>query len=491
MCMFVTNKKLIARGAAMVGLSHEALMIAFAKTSVPDGMPFFLDERGAYIAIVNRFLRDLPALGCRSPRTWLGYAYDILVFWLFLIEQRGKNNIFDAIFDDIAEFSRRRLSGKNPVSSKTMNRTIAALEKLFEWARDNEIIAAAKTPFRYSKRKFWLGYGRFAIARRNTLYVNVERSSPVSAISLSDFLFFRDVGLAGRLPDGRRDPDFQAQNAVRNVAVANLQLETGMRVTESLALLIDEWPEPDLRSVAKANFDLPSAITKGNVARTIRVPAEVLLEVAHYRNLERVETVERARLDGLYDDPADWLHVERTCDGRLRPIDWNGGQAVHLQKLKPEQRSRLVLCRAGAIVGPLQTFVANGGRPLTSNGLRLAFARASERCGRFGRQIHITPHVLRHTFAVLTLAKLIQNQGIRLSQLQDHTNSLRNETLVHLLFNPLEEIQRRMGHRSIQTTFYYLDHVRDHATEIERSLQRPDRSTGGALRGVRHATIVV
>ena len=48
--------------------------------------------------------------------------------------------------------------------------------------------------------------------------------------------------------------------------------------------------------------------------------------------------------------------------------------------------------------------------PVQPNSWEVIFARASDRCRSFGFDISISPHQLRHTFAVHMLAMLIQHR---------------------------------------------------------------------------------
>jgi hypothetical protein len=121
---------------------------ALKDAAAPDGMPFVLDDDGHYEATVNRFFRDLPAMGCRSVNTWQAYARDLVTFARFLDERCGGKKLLDAALDDVRLYYRtRRMTGVHSVDPTTWNRSIAALDKFFQWAVEQKLIAAV--PFTY------------------------------------------------------------------------------------------------------------------------------------------------------------------------------------------------------------------------------------------------------------------------------------------------------------------------------------------------------
>ncbi len=56
-------------------------------------------------------------------------------------------------------------------------------------------------------------------------------------VPFEDYLLWRDVGLRGRLPDGRADPSWRGRHDERNALFADLLIYTGMRLGEASCLL--------------------------------------------------------------------------------------------------------------------------------------------------------------------------------------------------------------------------------------------------------------
>ncbi|TIS55349.1 MAG: hypothetical protein E5W91_22720 [Mesorhizobium sp.] len=80
--------------------------------------------------------------------------------------------------------------------------------------------------------------------------------------------------------------------------------------------------------------------------------------------------------------------------------------AVRLDTLTPLHRQRVVT-PAGE---PLPLWLNEAGRPMTPAAWAAVFRRASARCCRAGLDLVVTPHALRHTFAVHMLSMLIHEQ---------------------------------------------------------------------------------
>ncbi len=72
-----------------------------------------------------------------------------------------------------------------------------------------------------------------------------------------------------------------------------------------------------------------------------------------------------------------------------------------LANLPPSMRRRLVeVDGGGRRVGPLGLWLNERGTVMGADAWRGVFERASARCRRQGLGLDVTPHVLRHTFAV-------------------------------------------------------------------------------------------
>jgi len=135
------------------GLSAETIATA-GDLGLVDSMPFILGEDGSYDHDLNRFFRSGPTMGVRSLNSLRAYARDIVVWLRFLAERRDGKSVWAADRDDIAAFheARRLSSPPHRIAASSWNRSIAALDKLYRWAVEENLIG--KAPFTY--RQMWV-----------------------------------------------------------------------------------------------------------------------------------------------------------------------------------------------------------------------------------------------------------------------------------------------------------------------------------------------
>ena len=100
------------------------------------------------------------------------------------------------------------------------------------------------------------------------------------------------------------------------------------------------------------------------------------------------------------------------------------------------------------------------------NSWEVIFSRASSRCAEAGLPIRVHPHQLRHTFAVYKLAQLINELRVNLDIAAGSI-----EAYHQLLGDPLQKIQRLLGHASIVSTYIYLDQVASRADTIDTAVE--------------------
>jgi site-specific recombinase XerD len=424
-----------------------------------DGMPFFLDRDGSYFHDVNRFFRACPTMGVRSRHSLRAYAHDIFVWMRFLEERRGGKQLWRADYNDVIAFHHARRLSDAPfqISAPSWNRAIAALDKLYRWALEEGLIASS--PFRYDL-SFRHGQGRGApkVVEGNRARERAARPHDMQFVDLGRYLVFRDIGLKGRLPDGSEDPAWRGRNGERNAVFAELLVTTGMRLGEAGSLIIDELPRLTSDSPRILPFDLPGVITKGERPRRIRLPRRVLKLIEDYSDIERQIALAKT-------PPHPAVPLVLSPDGR-NAVD-GSGRRIALTRLRPQDRQRLLRSPDGR-AEHVSLWLTERGQPVSSGTWEVAFRRASQRCRAFGLDITVTPHMLRHTFAVNMLSMLIREQvGAIFNPTDAHGAAYRQ-----MLGDPLRHLQHLLGHANITSTYIYLDSLAEAQELVDAAADR-------------------
>lgn len=436
-----------------------SLADAANRIGVMDGMPFFLDRDGTYLHEVNRFFRACPTMGVRSRHSLRAYAHDIFVWMRFLEERRGGKQLWRADHNDVIAFHHARRLSDAPfrISASSWNRAIAALDKLYRWALEEGLIASS--PFRYDL-SFRHGHGRGTpkVVEGNRARERAARPHDMQIVDIGRYLAFRDIGLRGRLPDGPEDPTWRGRNGERNAVFAELLVTTGMRLGEAGSLIIDELPRLTSDSPRILPFDLPGAITKGERPRRIRLPRRVLKLIGDYCDIERHVAVAKA-------PPRPVVPFVLSPDGR-NAVD-GSGRRIALTRLRPQDRQRLLRSTDG-MDEHASLWLTERGQPVSSGTWEVAFRRASQRCQAFGLDITVTPHMLRHTFAVNMLSMLIREQvGAIFNPTDAHGAAYRQ-----MLGDPLRHLQHLLGHANVTSTYIYLDSLAEAQELVDAAADR-------------------
>lgn len=435
-------------------------------TGVTDSMPFILDNCGGYDLDLNRFFRACPTMGLRSANSLRAYARDLVVWMRFLSERRDNKSIWRADREDIAVYhaARRRSAPSHRISAASWNRAVAALEKFYGWAVEEELIAAS--PFGSSTTWRRVRGGRFAPVRTVRAREAGARRGDLRFVGLDHFLSFRDVGLRGRQLDGCEDAAWSGRHGERNALFAELLVTTGLRLEEAASLLIVELPvvdrtRSDPRSIP---FRLPASIAKGGRSREIRLPARLLRRLADYVAIERANALTNFR----NVDSGSIVVADDATRGAIGLVDRTGQvRSVRLEVLSPTERRRLVTSSGE----PMILWLNEAGRPMTSPAWAAVFRRASMRCRALGIDLDVTPHALRHTFAVHMLSMLIREQigAVLADGPPDEPGSAAYRRMIG---DPLQKLQRLLGHASIASTYIYLDSLEESRALVEAAVER-------------------
>lgn len=178
--------------------------------------------------------------------------------------------------------------------------------------------------------------------------------------------------------------------------MAQLQLSTGIRVDELVSLpadsILDPRTEPKVRAFFVVVLDPKTMRTKGSVKRTIHVPRSLMALLWAYKSVDRSLRLKQA--------------------------------ATSFREL----------------------FISERGRPYLTRSIWSIYQDASS-----AMEVHVHPHMLRHTYATHTLRCLVAklNTG-----------------------NALLYVRNRLGHSSVSSTEIYLHYVDDLVVTVMDEFQR-------------------
>ncbi len=433
-----------------------------------EGMPFILHDDGSYDHQLNRFFRSCPTMGVRSLNSLRAYARDIVVWMRFLGERRNGKSLWEADRDDVAAFHHARRLSEPPhrISAASWNRAVAALDKLYHWARDQNLIAEMPFTYRQSWTRSAPG-GPLQSVAANCAREPGARKGDMRFVDLERYMLFRDVGLRGRLPDGREDPHWRGRHGERNALFAELLITTGLRLQEASSLLLGELPHHKLHvpSIRSVTYRLAAATAKGGRGRDIRLPVRLLAQLYDYARIERENAVGKR---GGRVIPSNARPILAAPNGRrsLRVVDGDREAVVSVDRLSPTERARLVDADTFA---PLSLWLTETGRPMTMPAWEAVFMRASARCQALGLEIDVTPHMLRHAFAVHMLALLLREQ---VSWVAGGGAGQGGSVYRRLIGDPLLKLQRLMGHSRIESTYIYLDHLDESQAIVDAAVDQ-------------------
>lgn len=465
--LYFTDLSSLSKTANLNGLTlalSPEERVAAPSLGLVEGMPFILGDDGDYDHQINRFFRACPTLGVRSMNSLRAYARDILVWMRFLRERRGGKTVWAAGRDDIAAFHEARRLSDPPfrISASSWNRAVAALDKLYKWALDERIISAL--PFVY--RQAWAPPSpRVAqqAGATNTARERGARNGDMCFLDLERFKVFRDVGLSGRLPDGSEDPTWRGRNGTRNASFAELLITTGLRLQEASSLMLTELPDMasiDSITAKSVTCHLASATAKGGKGRDIRLPVRLIAELRTMAEIERDISLGRNLRKGTAPTDNRKILVTGYEHRALRIGLPEGPTRIAFDQLTVSDRSRLVDAGTAA---PLALWLTEDGRPMSMAAWEVIFQRASARCRNLGfGDMHVTPHMLRHSFAVHMLNLLLREQ---IGWVTGEAARPLGPVWRRVIGDPLLKLQRLMGHARIESTYIYLDHLAE-AQEI-------------------------
>ncbi|MEU8971644.1 site-specific integrase [Streptomyces monashensis] len=468
MNLYFANYRAVWRSGEVAGLSRNELSELIERRNLPAGTPILLDDQMRPIEPVSSWFRSL-GLDGQDRDTMRTYAYAVLMLLGFLAK-RGLD-LTSATETDLKEFrqwrTRRTGPDKAPVQKVTWGKNNAAIHSLYKYLRKIGLVDAS--PWRSDGNR-----GR-----------RVVRDLRVRHMELEQYLYFRDVGFGGLVPDGGLDLSFRGWRPHRNRAACELALMTGMRIQEWSTLLLPELGLLGGRRPATADVDL-SECAKGGYQRSVYVPRDAMELLDPYLLLERPLMVAAAQR-ALRRKYRDLFVVDRVeADGhRVRGVFEGQRVSWVVKEMDPELR-RLCVMETGDGLEPMALFLGRGGLMPTSSGWDRARWRAwdrmKEQAGEADEQaMPLMPrrcwvfHDLRHTFA-LRLLIFLTRQALKDAEAQELPMST---LLEHMLGNPLLSVQRRLGHERPSTTYKYIRYLKDPMQEVDAAF-REWTAAGGA-----------
>lgn len=425
----------LPEGQRVEDSSGAALVLRERSAGLAPGQPFLLRPDGAADADVLAFFASA-TYKLLSEQTQLSYAKDLRLVLSFL-ESQGRS-WRTATSSDLLDFEywrRRDPDNEHRVSGAKFSREIAACKKFFAWQHKRGAIASDPADEVASAG----GAGSRSLRPRDARPVRVKWLTPGA------YRQWRDVGLAGRLPDGAADRAWRGRNDGRNLAFANLLWSSGLRLREAGTLLVQELPAVDspgefLRARVGAG------VAKGR-GRDFWMSAPARRQLGAYVLSTRAEAVSRARREGRYEDlPARQVVVGQDRSG-LRVRDRDGQvRRTTLDQLDWRERASLFVQEEEGLA-PAMLFLGDSGLPMRYESWEAVFSTANRRCARLGVPVSCYPHMLRHSFALRMLVTLLHAFDRRMGLTPEERRDYR------MLFgDPWTLVQTLLGHTNPQTT---------------------------------------
>lgn len=480
MQLFFADYRAVWRAGEVAGLGQEETAKLFELHPLPPGTPILLDAQMRPIEPLTSWFRSL-GLDARDADTMITYAYAVLRLLVFLAA-RGLD-LASATETDLRQYRlwRTRQDTPAPHVETAGNRKVSAAVQKTTWGKES---AAIGQLYAYLKRikvvpeSPWRSDGdsRTSLANRGS------RDMRVRHMEIDQYIYFRDVGFGGLVPDGGIDPSFHGWLPHRNRAACELALLTGMRIQEWSTLLLPELGLLDGQRPSTTYADL-SVCAKGKYPRSVYVPMDAMELLDPYLMLERPQIVAAAQRS-LRQQYRDLFVVDRVeADGaRVRGVFEGQRVTWEVKMMEPELR-RLCVWETGDGLEPLALFLRRGGRMPTFSGWDRARWRAWDRMKELaaGQPTPMLPrqcwlyHDLRHTFA-LRLLIFLTREAVGDAVKQELPMST---LLEHMVGNPLLVVQHRLGHQQPSTTYKYVRFLKDPMQEVDEAF-REWTAAGGA-----------
>ena len=437
------------------------------QADIPVGTPFLISPEFEYDVALNAFFCCASMVG--SARTTQGgYAQDLAKFLTFLWTARGRRLWRDATeADHTAYLYWRRFDPAGPrIAARSWDREVAAVNRFYGWQLRVGNVAVNPIPQRQRRAApIEASRGRWGAGDTPATYSHGAGRDKIEWFPASAYRRWRDIGMRGYQADGLPDPRFRGRWAARNATFCDLMVRTGLRLSEQAALSVFDVPrERDVTGYRR--FWLPAAIAKGGSARWIYVPASVIADLVTYATIDRADVVAAARAEGRYRRMRQPLVVaDPDRPVVIVPHPGGGGHRVKVSHLDATERRRLLVDGPDGLA-PAAFWLSENGLPVSTSTWKGLFAQANARCAALGVDLHGHAHLLRHSFAVITLEQLQRGHIAALAEL----DPAQRGHYTRVFGDPLDWVRRRLGHRSVTTTMIYLHALAELEMETRMAL---------------------
>jgi integrase len=331
------------------------------------------------------------------------------------------------------------------VASSSWDTELGCMSSFFKWARDAGLMNYDPMP-------------RWGTRQRNTMRVRLDDRRTPLFLQERELRFFLHVGMSGDVVYGNRPLSFTGSHIappaspMRDFAIGFIEVTTGLRREETARLLDIEIPtrlSSPLDHPLLGGNELQRFIRYGKLGkpRWVYVTSSVVDVLDEYRATERRRIIEAAQ-PRLKNNLAQLLVVNAV---RVH----SGKSQIHIgsawrdtNRLSDEDRARAVIVTDDSVIEPLGLFLSRLGLPPALNYLNEIYKNANERAAHTDHpdrpSIRVSNHTMRHTFAVRTLAALIQE-----------SDRVPGEPYA-LITNPVFTVQELLGHSDPETTARYL-----------------------------------
>lgn len=403
---------------------------------IADGFPLVVDADGFPVeAFVAFFVSRLGG----AMSTLALYAQALVRFAEFA-SYRGVESVLDATSEDLTAYRLYRTQTADaPIGQYSFRVEASALRQFYAWAVQTGRLS--RSPVKRLSRN-----------GRDSLSTNRIRHSKIRHVD--GYLYGVLLAAAG---GDRGSASTVCGTPERDCAAIKTFVATGIRLQE-LASLLTLDIDHGLTLKHSVCVEMES-ITKFGVNRNVLIPFSVLDEIRRYRRIERPNVVLRhqrslrMRLEECF--------VVEAFDSSTRRVSgtWQGRRRQYLlHQLPVEMRRKATCVGVDGAVEPLCVFLSDSrGFGMTRSGWEGVFTAISDEMMRRypndKRIRKVTPHDLRHTFAInyLRAANAVRAQHV--------TGSTVGE--VPPLRDPLIDLQELLGHASAAQTLRYLRYVED------------------------------